>query len=330
MGEETDGGRSMTNSFENIPTGRGLAVQQADTAPSALAHTDQARAVAEAQAALVIAQSRPRNEVQSRDRIMQACQRASLAQVAVYAFPRGGQQVTGPSVRLAEVAARCWGNMTYGFRELDRRDGVSEVESFAWDLETNTKALRQFAVNHLRDKRGGPVKLTQERDIYELIANQAQRRVRACILEIIPGDIIEEAVSECEKTLHAAVIGNGDQDIKSVAKGMVEAFKKIGATKKAIEDRLGHRIDSIQPAEIMRLREIYASIKDGFSTVEDWFGKVQDKTTDQGKADALNTKIMGEQKDEPVCPITEAPVNVDDCLDCDEALACPENPEKSA
>jgi recombination protein RecT len=38
--------------------------------------------------------------------------------------------------------------------------------------------------------------------------------------------------------------------------------------------------------------------------------------------ETLNAKIMGEQKDEPICPITEAPVNVDDCVDCEEARSC--------
>jgi hypothetical protein len=51
----------------------------------------------------------------------------------------------------------------------------------------------------------GGYQLKDERDIYELMANQSQRRVRAAILEIIPGDIIEDAVSECEKTMKANV-----------------------------------------------------------------------------------------------------------------------------
>ena len=190
----------MENNFENVEirTGMELSVQQPAVVPSALAGTDQARAIAEVQAALVIAQSRPRNEMQARDKILQACMRTSLANGAVYSYPRGGQQITGPSIRLAEVAARSWGNLNYGFRELNRRNGESEVEAFAWDLESNTKAVRQFAVRHARDKGNSTVAVTQERDIYEILANQAQRRVRSCILEIIPGDIIEEAVEQCE------------------------------------------------------------------------------------------------------------------------------------
>lgn len=275
------------NAFEDIGGGA-LAIQQPQVAPTAVAHTDQSRAVAEVQAALVIAQSRPRNEVMARERITQACQRASLAQVAVYAFPRGGQQVSGPSVRLAEAAARAWGNMTYGFRELNRSGGGSEVEAFAWDLETNTKAIRQFGVKHWRDTKSGGHALKDERDIYEMVANQAQRRVRACILEIIPGDVIEDAVKQCEKTLSAAVAGKNGKPMGDVVKDMLLAYEGMGVPKSAIEKRIGHRTDSIQPAEVLRLREIFASIKDGFSSPEEWF-EIEDAAADgERTADILD------------------------------------------
>lgn len=283
------------NSFQDINTNLpALAAQQLPESVSSLAGTDQARAVAEVQAALVIAQGRPRNELRARDRLIQACQRTTLAEAAVYQFPRGGQSITGPSIRLAEVAARCFGNMTYGFRELSRRQGESECEAFAWDLETNTKAVRQFAVRHLRDKRGGPVALTDERDIYEMIANQAQRRVRATILEIIPGDIIDDALAECEKTKKAA-LGNRPQ--AEIIKDMLAAFERFGVGREAIEKRLGHRLDSVQAGEVLGLKRIWSSIHDGFSTAAEWF-EIQPEGPD------LNAKVFDQ---EPAQPATTEP-----------------------
>ena len=220
---------TQTTQYDNVPvyTGRPSAEQSAGffqpPAPEAegILATDQARAVAEVQAALVIAASRPRNELRARDRLLQACQRVNLASGALYQYSRGGTAVSGPSIRLAEAAARAWGNMTYGFRELSRRTGESECEAYAWDLETNTKAVRQFSIRHRRDTKKGGYDLTDERDIYELMANQAQRRVRAAILEIIPGDIMEDAVAECEKTMKANV-GN----ITEAAAKLVQADRK--------------------------------------------------------------------------------------------------------
>lgn len=265
----------QTASYDDVPVYTGMPSQGGNAAgffqppaPAAegILATDQARAVAEVQAALVIAASRPRNELRARDRLLQACQRVNLASGALYQYSRGGTAITGPSIRLAEAAARAWGNMTYGFRELSRRTGESECEAYAWDLETNTKAVRQFAVRHRRDTKQGGYDLKEERDIYELMANQAQRRVRAAILEIIPGDIIEDAVSECEKTMKSNV-GN----VTDAAAKLIQAFAEMGIPREAVEKRLGHRIDAIQPAQIIAFRKIFTSIKDGMSEPKDWF-----------------------------------------------------------
>ena len=168
--------------------------------------TDQQRAIAEVQASLLIAQSCPRNELRARDKLLVACQRLRLAEGAVYVYKRAGTEVRGPSIRLAEAAARYYGNLDYGFREVARRPGESEVEAYCWDKESNTRVSRLFTVKHLRDLKGGKtMALSAERDIYEAIASQAQRRVRSAILEIIPGDIIEDALDACDQTLKAAV-----------------------------------------------------------------------------------------------------------------------------
>ena len=274
---------SQAAHYENVPVYTGQPPAMPDATgffqpPVAVAEgmlaVDQARAVAEVQAALVIAASRPRNELRARDRLLQACQRANLAAGALYQYSRGGTPISGPSIRLAEAAARAWGNMIYGFREISRRQGESECEAYAWDLETNTKAVRQFALRHRRDTKKGGYDLTEERDIYELIANHAQRRVRAAILEIIPGDIIEDAVFECEKTQKNTVCKDKDGKTISLAEAtekLLSAFKNMGVSKEAVEKRLGHRVDAIQPAQIIAFRKIYTSIKDGMSEPKDWF-----------------------------------------------------------
>jgi hypothetical protein len=274
--------------------------------------SDQARAVAEIQAALIIAASRPRNEFRAREKLLLACQRVNLASGALYNFPRGTSFVTGPSIRLAEAAANSWGNINYGFRELFRRPGESECEAFAWDLETNTKAVRQFSVKHRRDTKTGGYDLKDERDIYEMMANQAQRRVRAVILEIIPGDVIEDAVNECEKTMKAKV-----GDIGAAIERMLSAFASFGVSREVIEKRLGHRIDAIQPAQILSYGKIYNSLKDGMSEPKDWFdveapAKSDDKAAapspPKGPGRRPRTDAAAENK-APETPPAEPPKN---------------------
>lgn len=250
----------------NNPFGGSKVAAQARSGANALAQSDQQRAVAEVQAAMMIARMNPRNPIESMDRILNACTRPTLANSAVYTYGRGGSDITGPSIRLAEAMAQSWGNIQYGIRELDQSNSESTVQAFAWDVETNTRREMTFQVPHIRYTRNGSKKLEDPRDIYELIANNGARRLRACILGVIPGDVTEAAVTQCETTMKA----NADTSPEGVKK-ILEAFESFGVTKEQIEQRIQRRIDSIQPAQVVALKKVYASLRDGMSKVADWF-----------------------------------------------------------
>lgn len=257
--------------FDNVPVYTGKKdYEMSSPVPAPLSATssvEQSRAVAETQAAMVVAQRFPRDENASVLRVTKACQRFSFAKVAKYKFPRGKESVTGPSIRLAEAIARHWGNLSYGFRELSRTGDSSEVEAFCWDLETNVKVVRTFAVKHFRDKKTGNEALTSERDKYELVANMAQRRVRACILEIIPGDVVEMALEECEKT---KAKGDG-KPIEDRIREMVKAFDAMGISIPMIEGYLKHELKLTTHEEISSLIDVYTTIRDGQAKKEDFF-----------------------------------------------------------
>lgn len=231
----------------------------------------QSREVAEIQAAMVVAKRFPRDEIAATDRILRACTRPTLAEQALYSYSRGGSEITGPSIRLAEACAQAWGNMRFGFREVARGIGdggvtFSDVEAFAWDLETNVYKPLTFQVRHWRDTKKGGYKITDERDIYELVANMAQRRVRACILATIPGDVVESAQAQCEETLNA----KADTSPEGLKK-LVAAFASFSVTQGQIEKRCQCRLEGIRAAQVVQLKKIYVSIRDGMSKAEDWF-----------------------------------------------------------
>jgi hypothetical protein len=242
---------------------------QHDLSAGALVQVEQQRASQEVIASIQIAKMFPRNQVQAVDRIIQACSRVTLATSALYAYPRGGNVVTGPSIRMAEALAQNWGNLDFGIRELSQASGESTVEAFAWDKETNTRQTKIFQVPHIRwrsESKGGPIELKDPRDIYELIANQGARRMRACILGVIPGDVIDQAIKQCEVTLENAE-GAPEETIKI----LIKKFKAMNVDVGMIEKRLGHRIDSVIAAEVITLRKIFTSIRDGMGKVSDFF-----------------------------------------------------------
>ena len=271
-----------------------------ESSESALVATHSSREIQEVQAAMIIAKRFPRDPVEAMDRIQNACRRPTLAEGAMYQYSRGGSDISGPAIRLAESLAQNWGNLQFGIRELDQRDGVSTVEAFAWDIETNTREVKVFQVPHDRyTRKGGRQRVYDPRDIYEIVANQGARRLRACILGIIPGDVVDMAVTECEKTLATHI----DCSEKACRK-MLESFGRYGVTQRMIEKRIQRRIDTITPALMAGLIKIGTSLRDGMSSSSDWF-----EPPSEPKPLTPATKPPGTRNDTPeATEATETPV----------------------
>jgi len=235
-----------------------------------LAQAQSSREMEEVKGQIFMARQFPRNVYQSEQRIIDNCKRPELAQAAVYSYPRGGMKVEGPSIRLAEVLAQNWGNLAFGVKELEQRAGESVAMAYAWDLETNVRQEKVFTVPHTRKAKGNIKKLDDPRDIYELVANNGARRLRACILGIIPGDIVDKAVEECNKTMQ----GNNAEPLKErIAKSLKIFKEKYQVTQEQIENKFGYNTDAFTERDLVELGKIYTSLKDGMSKPEDWFDK---------------------------------------------------------
>lgn len=262
-----------------------------------IAQSSASREMEEVKGQIFMARQFPRNVFQSEQRILDACKRPALAQTAVYRYPRGGTSVEGPSIRLAEVLAQNWGNISFGVKELEQREGESVAMAYAWDLETNVRQEKVFTVPHSRKAKGKLQKLTDPRDIYELVANQGSRRVRSCILSIIPGDITEKAIDECNKTLQ----GNSKGPLKDRLANALTAFKdNYRVTQEQIEERMGYNVSAFTERDYADLIKIYTSLKDGMSKTDDWFDKKVKKEHQSDLAKSFeDKKDKQEEKAEP-------------------------------
>lgn len=258
----------------NVPNMHTGVSAQLDNINQGTVAIEASRAIAEAQGKLVIAKRFPRDEVASYAKAIQACQRPGMAKTAFYAFPRGGQTVEGPTIRFAEELARCWGNIDYGIKELSQDDGKSEMQAYAWDLETNAQSVQNFTNPHQREQGKKMVVLTSQRDIYENNANMATRRLRARILAILPSWFVEDCITECKKTL----AGQNDMPLVDRVKKMVVQFAKIGVTQEQIERRLKRKIDTMNADDFTEYIGIYNAIKQNESRISDWFEAEKEAT----------------------------------------------------
>lgn len=242
--------------------------QDAPPVRAAQVEIESQRALAEVKAAVALSKQFPRDEVRAIELILNDCGDPRVAEnKALYAYARGGTDITGPSIRLAEIIARRWGNLDVGVRELEQRQGESVVEAYAWDLETNLRDRKVFTVAHVREKKGGARSyLSDPRDIYELVANQGARRKRACILAVIPAFVTNAAVEQIQKTLETKWSPTPER-----RKAMLAEFSAYGVTVKQIEGRIQRSIDAITAPQMVQLKAVLNALDDKMAVVADFF-----------------------------------------------------------
>jgi len=266
----------------------------------------------EIQSAVVLAKRFPRDEDAAFQKLMKACSRTSFAEDAEYSFPRGNKFnedtqkweknfVNGPSVNLAREGARVWGNMRHGTVVVTDNENERTIKSFAWDLETNARVEAEDSFRKLIfRKKEGWVK-PDERDLRELTNRRAAILKRNCILEILPKDLIEDALARCRETLRS----DAAKDPDSARKKVLLAFSDLNVTAEMLAAYLGHPVAQCSPAEIANLRAVYKSIADGNTTWADYVSgngeasaaDLKDKT--KAKTEELKQKFAGDKADKP-------------------------------
>ncbi|MFC4912551.1 hypothetical protein [Actinomadura gamaensis] len=230
---------------------------------------EQSRAAAEVLAAVEVAQRFPRDPAVARAQMIDSCAQYGLAERAFFRFPRADGVVTGPSVHLARELARCWGHIQYGLIELRRDDeyGQSEMQAWAWDVQTNARVSTTFVVPHKRDTKRGVKDLTDLRDIYENNSNHGARRVREMIFAVLPPWFTEEAKQLCQQTLNN---GGGKPIVQRVTEA-VQGFDRLGVTVEQLERRTGRSKAQWDGHDVAKLGVIFQSLQRGEIRVEDEF-----------------------------------------------------------
>ncbi len=263
---------------ENLP--------QRDGEKAGLAAAASARAQVEAR--YLMALQRPRNWMDVRNKLLEACKRPGFAAVAKYAKPIGkGAPLTGPTIRFAEEAARCMGNIYCPVEVVydDQEQRIIRVSPT--DLEANLtyplEIILQKTVERLFVKEGQRVlsarQNSAQKTTYLVQASedemtmkqlaQASKAMRNGILRILPQDIVEEALDQVETTLTDQLTGDRERTIKRLA----TAFFRQGVSAQQIEAYLVKPLASVNDAEFDLLRSIFNAIKEGETTWADLTGQ---------------------------------------------------------
>lgn len=248
----------------------------------------------EIQSAIIIARKFPRNEDQCFQKLMKSAARPSFAEDATYSFPRGDKDVTGPSVNLAREAARIWGNIRFGLYVVRDDEETRLIRGFAYDVETNTKVEVEDDFKKLvqRKVKGSNPPRTEwlvpdERDLRELTNRRGAILLRNALLQVLPKDLIEDALYTCSMTLEKAAGENPEAERKRL---MVD-FGSVNISVEHIEQKLGHPFSQSTPKEIAELRGICKSIIDGHTSWAEYV-KGADKPAEKSAESKANEEAL--------------------------------------
>lgn len=235
------------------------------------------RAQAEVVAAVMAAREMPRSQNEAVADMRDGCARKAMATKAFYRYSRGGgdKPITGGTIQLARFLALCWQNVQYGITELSRDEHDSQMQAWAWDLQRNTRPTTTFIVPHGRVVGTGEDKRYRElddpRDIYENNANNGARRVREMIFAVLPPWFTDMAQDICRNTLANGEAGENVQPMPVRIAGVLDAFNKVGVTRRQLEHKQGRGADDWTPEDLAALHVVFMSMRRGETNRDEEF-----------------------------------------------------------
>lgn len=289
--------------------------------PSAAMVAAAESAKAQIQCAYMMALQCPRSYFKCEAEVLEACENPAFAEKVEYALPMGGQTITGPTIRLAELIRRCWRNIYTTERVMHDDDRQTIIQVTAIDLETNSietaEVIAPKTVERRRVKAGQEVLCERENSngdkVYIVRGTDAEndrlrkslcsKALRNAIFRLVPAEIVQKAMAAARATLRRA----DAQDPKDATRRLIACFDELGVSIEQIETFIGHGLEKSTKTDVKKLREVYRGMQGGAT----WNELTETETTDRDKADKLNG-------------ITEAASNYTD------AEGAPVNPEGEA
>lgn len=184
----------------------------------------------------------------------------AVAESCIYAIPRDGKTIEGPSARFAEIIVSAWGNTRSGARVVSDAGEFVTAQGVFHDLERNnsiTYEVQRRIVNR-SGKRFGT-------DMIGVTANAAcSIALRNAILKGVPKAFWEEMYNAARKTIMG--------DYKTLNNRRAEAlaqFQKFGVSAEKVCYTLEVAgVEDIGLEHLVVLRGILTAIRDGDTTAE--------------------------------------------------------------
>lgn len=205
-----------------------------------------------------------------------------IADDCIYALPRDGKNIEGPSARFAEVILHAWGHSRAAARIINDDGRFVTAQGVCHDLQNNT--LISYEVRRrITNNKGRRF----NDDMIGVTANAAcSIALRNSILKVVPKALWQPIYEEAKRV----VIGNIQTLANKRAKAL-ELMQKFGATHEMVFKRLGVAgVEDITLDHLVILRGFVNALKEGEFTVETIFNS---NAQNNDKTEKLNEKYLG-------------------------------------
>lgn len=191
------------------------------------------------------------------------------AESCFYSLPRGGKTIQGPSVRLAEIAISCYGNLRAGTRIIETvTTGDSPhvlVQAFCHDLQTNVAICVEKRRRIVGKKsKGGAI----DEDDINLAANAGSAiAFRDAVYKVVPGALIRPVYEQAKKVAIGDAKTLADRRSKAIA-----AFGKMGVQSDRVLSAISRAsIEEVTISDLETLIGLHTAIKDGQTSIDESF-----------------------------------------------------------
>lgn len=186
-----------------------------------------------------------------------------IAAECIYALPRGGKVIEGPSARLAEIVISAWGNSRAGTRIVEDRGNFIVAQAVFHDLQKNV-AITYEVQRRITNKSG--VRFND--DMITTTANAAcSIALRNAVFKGVPKAYWSAMYEAARKTVAG--------DVKTLPTRRASAFERFGiygVTKETILEFFGFKgEEDIGSEQLLILQGMFTAIKDGDLTPDGAF-----------------------------------------------------------
>jgi len=202
-----------------------------------------------------------------------------------YSLPRGGKTIEGPSIRLAEIVATCWGNLRIANRITGMDKTTITAQAVVHDLETNV-AIQTEVKRKIVDRHGK----RYNEDMITMTGNAGLSvAMRNAIFKVVPMAVFKNVIDEVRR------VGMGDaRSLADARHSALTFFAGKAIKKEQVMSLLNvNDIEDIGVEEVATLRGLITAINEGTTTLKEAFSEAvseEEKPLEDGKTSFGNNK----------------------------------------